>query len=56
MNGYCVDGRFFGPKTLKVAMNYSLVSRTFSCKGDFRAALQNEKEAFAIFKSLVKTL
>jgi protein TIF31 len=45
--------RFFGERSLKVAMNYHLVARTFSCKGDFRTALQHEKEAFSIYKQLL---
>ncbi|KAK7087364.1 clustered mitochondria protein homolog [Littorina saxatilis] len=42
--------RYFGPGSLKVAMNYHLVARTHSCRGDFRAALHSEKEAFTIYK------
>jgi protein TIF31 len=34
-------------------MNYHLVARTHSCRGDFRAALQSEKEAFSIYKHMV---
>ena len=45
--------RFYGAKSLKVAMSYHLVARAFSCKGDFRTALQHEKEAFGIYKQLV---
>lgn len=47
--------RFFGARSLKVAMSYHLVARTHSCKGDFRTALQNEKEAYAIYKQLVSS-
>lgn len=43
--------RFHGPKSLKVAVSYHLVARTQSCMGDFRSALQNERETFAIYKS-----
>ena len=35
-------------------MNYHLVARTHSCRGDFRAALQSEKEAFTIYKRTVR--
>ena len=45
--------RYFGAKSLKVAMSYHLVARTHSCRGDFRAALQSEKEAYAIYKQMV---
>ena len=43
--------RFHGAKSLKVAVSYHLVARTQSCMGDFRSALQNERETFAIYKS-----
>jgi protein TIF31 len=42
--------RFFGDKSLKVAMSYHLVARAYSCKGDFRTALNHEKEAYTIYK------
>ncbi len=45
--------RFYGAKSLKVAMSYHLVARADSCKGDFRTALQHEKEAFSIYRQLV---
>ena len=43
--------RFHGDQSLKVAVSYHLVARTQSCMGDFRSALQNEKETFLIYKS-----
>ncbi|RWS13928.1 hypothetical protein B4U79_14102 [Dinothrombium tinctorium] len=42
--------RYFGSNSLKVAVSYHLVARTQSCTGDFRGALQNEKETYAIYK------
>ncbi|KAK3589135.1 hypothetical protein CHS0354_017102 [Potamilus streckersoni] len=48
-----LNTRFYGAKSLKVAMNYHLVARTHSCRGDFRAALQSEKEAYQIYKQLL---
>lgn len=42
--------RYHGPRSLKVAVSYHLVARTQSCMGDFRAALNNEKETYAIYK------
>ncbi|RWS22775.1 clustered mitochondria protein-like protein, partial [Leptotrombidium deliense] len=42
--------RYFGSNSLKVAVSYHLVARTQSCVGDFRGALQNEKETYAIYK------
>uniref|UniRef100_A0A182Y9D1 Clustered mitochondria protein homolog n=1 Tax=Anopheles stephensi TaxID=30069 RepID=A0A182Y9D1_ANOST len=42
--------RYYGEKSLKVAVSYHLVARTQSCMGDFRSALINEKETYAIYK------
>lgn len=42
--------RYHGARSLKVAVSYHLVARTQSCMGDFRAALNNEKETYAIYK------
>ncbi|XP_046389618.1 clustered mitochondria protein homolog isoform X2 [Ischnura elegans] len=42
--------RYYGAKSLKVAVSYHLVARTQSCMGDFRSALQNEKETYTIYK------
>ncbi|XP_054268542.1 clustered mitochondria protein homolog isoform X2 [Macrosteles quadrilineatus] len=42
--------KFYGTKSLKVAVSYHLVARTQSCMGDFRSALNNEKETYAIYK------
>ncbi|CAH1800862.1 unnamed protein product [Owenia fusiformis] len=46
-----LNTKFFGAKSLKVAMSFHLVARAHSCRGDFRTALQNEKEAYAIYKT-----
>ncbi|KAJ8312586.1 hypothetical protein KUTeg_009959 [Tegillarca granosa] len=48
-----LNSRYFGEKSLKVAMSYHLVARTHSCRGDFRAALQSEKEAYTIYRHLL---
>lgn len=45
--------KYFGAKSLKVAVSYHLVARTQSCMGDFRSALNSEKETYAIYKQLV---
>ncbi|KAG5682061.1 hypothetical protein PVAND_011446 [Polypedilum vanderplanki] len=42
--------KYYGPKSLKVAVSYHLVARTQSCMGDFRSALNSEKETYAIYK------
>ena len=46
--------KYYGEKSLKVAVSYHLVARTQSCMGDFRSALNNEKETYAIYKQQVK--
>ena len=45
-----LNQKFHGEQSLKVAVSYHLVARTQSCMGDFRSALQNEKETFMIYK------
>lgn len=48
--------KYHGPKSLKVAVSYHLVARTQSCMGDFRSALNSEKETYAIYKQQVRKL
>ncbi|XP_013108715.2 protein clueless [Stomoxys calcitrans] len=43
--------KYFGNKSMHVAVSYHLVARTQSCMGEFRSALNNEKETYAIYKS-----
>lgn len=45
--------RYYGANSIKVAVSYHLVARTQSCMGDFRAALNSEKETYAIYKRQV---
>lgn len=52
-NALKLNINFFGPKHMKVAVNFHLVARTQSCTGDFRGALQNEKETFAIYRQIL---
>ena len=52
----CFLCRYYGAKSLKVAMSYHLVARTHSCRGDFRAALASEKEAYTIYRQMVREL
>ncbi|XP_050028808.1 clustered mitochondria protein homolog isoform X1 [Dermacentor andersoni] len=42
---------FYGSRSLKVAVSYHLVARAQSCLGEFRSALQNEKETYTIYKA-----
>ncbi|XP_055923906.1 protein clueless [Eupeodes corollae] len=43
--------KYYGAKSMHVAVSYHLVARTQSCMGDFRSALTNEKETYCIYKS-----
>lgn len=52
-NALKLNLNFYGQKSMKVAVNYHLVARTQSCTGDFRGALQNEKETFAIYRQIL---
>lgn len=42
-----------GPRSLKTAAARHLLARTLSCLGDFRAALQHERETYSIYKQQV---
>ncbi|VDK34045.1 unnamed protein product, partial [Dibothriocephalus latus] len=42
--------RFYGPKSLKVAFNCHLLSQTHAYRGDFRSALDFEKQRYSIYK------
>lgn len=46
--------KYFGNKAMHVAVSYHLMARTQSCMGDFRSALNNEKETYSIYKSQVR--
>ncbi|CAF4385133.1 unnamed protein product, partial [Rotaria socialis] len=41
---------FYGTKSLKVALSHHLCARIQSCRGDFRSALNSEREAYQIYK------
>ena len=46
-----LNRKLHGEQALKVAVSHHLVARTQSCMGDFRSALNNEKETFMIYKT-----
>lgn len=48
-----INFKYHGERSLKVAVSYHLIARTQSCMGDFRAAINSEKETYAIYKHLV---
>ncbi|CAF1421234.1 unnamed protein product [Adineta ricciae] len=41
---------FYGTRSLKVALSHHLCARIQSCRGDFRSALNSEREAYQIYK------
>nr|XP_026499618.1 clustered mitochondria protein homolog [Vanessa tameamea] len=51
--GLRVTGATHGARSLKAAVARHLLARTLSCLGDFRAALQHEKETYSIYKQLL---
>jgi len=50
-NALDLNKRYFGPKSTKTALSYHLLARLQSCRGDFRTALQNERETYQIYKA-----
>ncbi|VDM07069.1 unnamed protein product [Wuchereria bancrofti] len=46
---------YLEPQALKTALIYHLLARTYSCRGDFRTALQMEKETFTIYSKTFGT-
>lgn len=44
---------FYGNTSMKTALGYHMVARVQSCLGDFRGALKNERETYAIYRNLL---
>ncbi|XP_039267294.2 clustered mitochondria protein homolog [Styela clava] len=42
-----------GKQNLKTAVSYHLVARAYSCKGNFRQALHNEKQTYKLYQALL---
>lgn len=42
-----------GKQNLKTALSYHLVARAYSCKGNFRQALHNEKQTYKLYQALL---
>lgn len=53
MHGLHINLKYFGERDLKTAFSYHLIARTLSCTGDFRGALNNEKETYSIYKHVL---
>jgi len=45
-----LNKKFYGVKSLKVALSHHLCARIQSCRGDFRSALNSEREAHQIYR------
>ena len=52
-NALTLNERHCGAMSLKTALSHHLKACVASCQGDFRSALQYEKEAFNIYKTEV---
>ncbi|XP_056414428.1 clustered mitochondria protein homolog isoform X2 [Hyla sarda] len=50
-NALTINSKYHGAKSLKVALSYHLVARVYETKGEFRSALQHEKEGYTIYKN-----
>uniref|UniRef100_A0A8C5LUA4 Clustered mitochondria protein homolog n=1 Tax=Leptobrachium leishanense TaxID=445787 RepID=A0A8C5LUA4_9ANUR len=46
-----INTKYHGSKSLKVALSHHLVARVYETKGEFRSALQHEKEGYTIYKN-----
>ncbi|XP_053562254.1 clustered mitochondria protein homolog isoform X2 [Bombina bombina] len=45
------NSKYHGAKSLKVALSHHLVARVYETKGEFRSALQHEKDGYTIYKN-----
>lgn len=52
-NALAVNIKYHGPSSLKVAHSRYLVAKAFESKGEFRSALQHEKESYTVYKNLL---
>ncbi|XP_063305858.1 clustered mitochondria protein homolog isoform X2 [Pelobates fuscus] len=50
-NALTINTKYHGSKSLKVALSHHLVARVYETKGEFRSALQHEKEGYTIYKN-----
>ncbi|XP_076823166.1 clustered mitochondria protein homolog isoform X2 [Clavelina lepadiformis] len=46
-----INMKYHGSKSLKAAISHHLVARAYSCKGEFRQALQHEKETYKLYRA-----
>ncbi|XP_071994297.1 clustered mitochondria protein homolog isoform X2 [Engystomops pustulosus] len=50
-NALNINSKYHGAKSLKVALSHHLVARVYETKGEFRSALQHEKDGYTIYKN-----
>ncbi|XP_056385246.1 clustered mitochondria protein homolog isoform X2 [Hyla sarda] len=48
-----VNKKYFGQKSLDVALSHHLIALAYTSKVEFRSAMQHEKETFTIYKALL---
>ncbi|XP_069817418.1 clustered mitochondria protein homolog [Dendropsophus ebraccatus] len=48
-----VNKKYFGLKSLDVALSHHLIALAYTSKVEFRSAMQHEKETFTIYKALL---
>ncbi|KAM3938791.1 clustered mitochondria protein homolog isoform 1-T1 [Leptodactylus fuscus] len=48
-----VNEKYFGQKSLDVALSHHLIALAYTSKVEFRSAMQHEKETFTIYKALL---
>lgn len=48
-----LSAHYHGKSSLKTAMLSHLIARTHGTRGDYRTALQHEKETYNIYRSIV---
>ncbi|KAL2094588.1 hypothetical protein ACEWY4_009307 [Coilia grayii] len=49
-NALSINIKYHGPSSLKVAHSHHLVAKAYESRGEFRSALQHEKECYAVYK------
>uniref|UniRef100_A0A8C4IRR9 Clustered mitochondria protein homolog n=1 Tax=Dicentrarchus labrax TaxID=13489 RepID=A0A8C4IRR9_DICLA len=52
-NAFILTSKYHGATSLKHAHSHHLLATVYESKGEFRSALQHEKEAYSIYKSQV---
>ncbi|KAG8596885.1 hypothetical protein GDO81_002082, partial [Engystomops pustulosus] len=48
-----VNKKYFGQKSLDVALSHHIIALAYTSKVEFRSAMQHEKETFTIYKALL---